>query len=132
MAITLTAGRWEIGNEFNPEDDLDDNSGIFPNSIQSVPDALKISLSIEGRGEYEIVILGSFYYDRDLFSPGTTSLADILGVLSEDPSNLVNEAYMLESGVLQDIRSSSVGVPFSGWDPPENDLQGLESFFFRR
>ena len=50
MAITLTAGRWELGNEFNPEDDLDDNSGIFPNSIQSVPDALKISLSIEGRG----------------------------------------------------------------------------------
>lgn len=129
MAITMTAGRWEIGNEFNPEHDLDDYSGIFPNSIQSLPDALKISASIEGRGEYEIVFWGSFNYDSQAFVPGSTSFADVLTTLSSNPSNFVTEAYVIQSGVIQDIRSSSVGIAFSEWDPPDNDLQGLEGFF---
>ena len=128
MAITFTASRWKIGNGYSPEDESSDLSNVYPSAIESVPGGLRAYVSI-GESNYEMVFFGSLSYDASEFDPGKTSAELLFQRLSSNDSNLITEAYILEDGVLLDLISSSSGIPYSDWEPEDNDLAGLQRFF---
>ena len=127
MAITWLAGRWNLWNQYDPDDEenLDD---LVLTSLNSSPSDISIGFEFDG-AVFQVSLEGSFPGDASpSFVPGVTTFQELIDQAAERNFKITRSVF-IEDGVPHSTLSSDTPVDFEVWDPLYSDLDLLQGFY---